>query len=100
MSLLRNLLPALVLAGCSGELSLEGPSAVGEPGGGGGDVAAAREMWDSSIAPLVQLARPKGACVTCHQGGLAAAPAFLGTAGSDGFEALIGSAYIGATPEM
>jgi hypothetical protein len=89
---------------CSGELTFVDPAGGdgggegGGGGGGGGDDAEARQLWTSDVIPLLTAARPKGACVACHQGTATAGPAFLGATQADNFDTITAGALVAGTP--
>jgi hypothetical protein len=89
---------ALLSFACGGELVLTEP--MGGGGGGDGDDTAAREMFTAEIDPLFAATRPKGACMTCHQGADAVnGPDFLGTGPTTHYDTITTFLIIGATPE-
>ncbi|HTM21266.1 MAG TPA: hypothetical protein VL172_12185 [Kofleriaceae bacterium] len=94
-------LPALILlagllapaAACVGQLEPIGATdddTGGGPDGGGVGSAAGRQFFTANIEPMVSLARPKGACVGCHQGtDTVNGPDFLGPSTTTHYDTLV-----------
>lgn len=104
--LTRTSLLVLALSGCYGELTLNDPPPgfgpaddLGENDGARADNPVARELWDSDIAPLMTVARPKGTCVTCHQGEVNVGPTFLGASPDRSYDTVRAGVLIGDSPE-
>ena len=91
-----------VMAGCTGELSLDEPSDLDRPrvdAGTANNIDGA-SYFNLNIAPMLSSPRPKGACAVCHQGTDAAnGPDFLGpNAGTNYITLLTSPRVVGATP--
>src|ERR1051326_1226553 len=105
MRLLGSIVAALLIAGCTGELTYEQPGTGGGGGGGGGGAgpdagaSVARAMFDSQIAPIFSASHPKGACTVCRQAG-GTGPAVLGVDASSHYQTITTFAppVIAATP--
>jgi hypothetical protein len=98
------LVALLGLAGCVGELTplqAGGDDDIAGPDGGGVGSEAGRTFFAANIEPMVTRTRPKGACVTCHQGTDAVnGPDFLGTSTTTHYDTLVvNTRLIGDTPE-
>jgi len=96
----RSLLLVTLLAACSGKLELTDPPSGGPDGPDGGDGADSRAMFDSEVEPLLARARPKGACIGCHQGTDAVnGPDYLGPDSTTHYETLRTNHVLGTSPE-
>jgi hypothetical protein len=92
-------------AGCVGELTPIGAADDDDDVGGpdaGDDVgsAAGRQFYNANIAPMMIKLRPKGTCVSCHQGTDAInGPDFLGETSADNYDTLVvNTRLVAATP--
>jgi len=92
---------ALAAPGCVGQLDETSPAVdAGPPGAPDAQVqTAARVAFEQNVAPMLTAARPKGACIICHQGP-AACPSgggscFLGEDPLNHYGALIGALAVG-----
>jgi mono/diheme cytochrome c family protein len=107
LSLALSLAVCATLAmGCVGELEPQDPGAFGIPGGPDatppGVASPAHAYYDTNVAPLMIITRPKGSCASCHQGvSPADGPDFLGNTPSANYSNLVtNTRLVGATPAV
>jgi hypothetical protein len=95
---------ASCLVGCVGELEPLDPGGFGIAGGPDatppGVASPAHAYFDLNVSPILNIQRPKGSCVACHQGvSPADGPDFLGNTPGANYSTLVANVrLVAATP--
>ena len=93
---------AWLVTACTGEYVVVDEVGGGGGADGGGDPAvASRAMFEAEVEPLLVRARPKGACVGCHQGtDPVNGPDFLGPDAASHYDTISSNIrVVGTSPE-